>query len=132
VRYFYVISPVASDAAFDEKRSILEEVGKQYDLRPFFPLERNSHLTAPDLVSDIREAAFVIADLSLERPSCYFELGVAEAMKTRVFLLAATDTRIHQVGDQPVTFYANSEQYRHSVREIMNAYLPTSFNAGVI
>jgi hypothetical protein len=35
-------------------------------------------------------AVFVLADLSLERPSCYFELGLAQAVRAHVFVIAAT------------------------------------------
>jgi hypothetical protein len=52
---------------------------------------------------EIRDAAFVIADLTDERPSCYFEAGYAEALPRPVVYIASkqsvlkpgTQTKIH-------------------------------------
>lgn len=52
---------------------------------------------------EIREAAFVIADLTDERPSCYFEAGYAEALPRPIVYIASkqsvlqpgTPTKIH-------------------------------------
>lgn len=119
--HFYVISPVASDTAFADKRVILEEAGGHFGLHPFFPLD-NAYLSKADLLASIRSAALVIADMSFERPSCYFELGLAEGINASVSLLATTGTHIHQVGDRPVHFYSSIEQYRERVLQILRTY----------
>jgi hypothetical protein len=60
----------------------------------------------------MQRAEFVLADLSLERPSCYFELGLAEAANA-FFLVAAAGTPIHQVGNAgKVVFYSDMVQAR--------------------
>jgi hypothetical protein len=78
----------------------------------FFPLERYKSFSLDSARSDLRNAALVIADLSLERPSCYFELGVAQALDVPVQMIAASGTRIHQTATAgTVIFYADLDQY---------------------
>jgi hypothetical protein len=46
-------------------------------IEPFFPFECHSEFSVPATANKMLLAVFVLADLSLERPSCYFELGLA-------------------------------------------------------
>ena len=48
----------------------------------------------------------VVADLTLERPSCYYEVGLAQALNRQVVLVAERGTPIHQAHDRDkVIFY---------------------------
>jgi nucleoside 2-deoxyribosyltransferase len=113
MKYFYVITAVGTDPQFAAKQAILKELGSTYGCEPFFPLQRRGRFDITSCRADIRNADFVLADLSLERPSCYFELGVAEALDVRTAIIAAAGTRIHQVADaQLVSLYASLDEYR--------------------
>jgi hypothetical protein len=46
-------------------------------IEPFFPFERHSEFSVLATANKMLLAVFVLADLSLERPSCYFDLGLA-------------------------------------------------------
>lgn len=60
----------------------------------------------------IMQTDFVIADLSYERPSCYYELGYLQAMKKKVYLLAEQSTVIHQLlTPEQIIFYSNIKEY---------------------
>src|SRR3954470_7831358 len=98
MQYFYSICPVGSDPDFAAKKIILETLGREFGQKPFFPLERHQSFSLDQMGEEVQMAAFVLADLSLERPSCYFELGVAQAFNARVRLIAAEGTTIHQTG----------------------------------
>lgn len=73
---------------------------------------------------EIRRAAFVIADLTDERPSCYFEAGYAEAYGKPVIYTASREsimepgeqTRIHFDIHQNVRFFTNNEQLADHLR----------------
>jgi hypothetical protein len=80
VNYFYVICPVGADDNFQQKKLVLEALGARHKIAPFFPLEQHTYFSVPVVKEDIRRAHFVLADLTKERPSCYFELGLAEAL----------------------------------------------------
>ena len=125
MRYFYVISPVGTDPDFAVKRRILLEAGASADLRPFFPLEAHTRFSVTSAAEDIRNAVFVLADLTLGRPSCYFELGIAEALGHPVEVIAASGTQIHQMGTAgPVRFFADLAEYQRAVESIVDRYGP--------
>jgi hypothetical protein len=118
--YFYVIAPVGADPAFEEKKIILVDLGVGNGMKPWFPLDHHSGLTPAEAVRDMLGAEFVIADLSRERPSCYYELGLADASGADVTLMAETGTRIHQVRDpDKLKFYGDLGVYRRIVGEIL-------------
>lgn len=47
------------------------------------------------ILNHIALAEYVIADLSYERPNCYYELGYAHALNKKIILTASYDTKIH-------------------------------------
>lgn len=67
---------------------------------------------------EIRRAQFVVADLTDERPSCYFEVGYAEALRKPVVFVASKEsvvdpgapTKIHFDIHQNVQFFSNHEE----------------------
>jgi hypothetical protein len=120
--YFYVISPVAADPDFESKRAVIASVGRSLGVQPLFPLDRNPGVALERATEDIRKAKFVLADLTHERPSCYFELGLAEATGVEVGILAKTGTPIHQVGyASQVSFYRTLEDYKRIVTSLLEA-----------
>jgi hypothetical protein len=66
------------------------------------------------------QANRIIADLALERPSCYFEVGLAQSAGLRVDLIAPTGTPIHQVaGRQRVHRYSSPREYEALVHRLV-------------
>jgi hypothetical protein len=62
-----------------------------------------------------------LADLSLERPSCYYELGLAEALGKPVYLIAAEGTDIHQTASRRlVSFYNGQEDFIILLKHILS------------
>lgn len=120
--YFYVISAVAADPDFEAKRAIVARIARSLDLVPLFPLDRSPGIALERASEDIRKARFVLADLSLERPSCYFELGLAEATGVDVDIIAKAGTPIHQVGyASQVNFYRDLDDYKRVLRRLFDA-----------
>src|SRR5262249_36218811 len=82
-----------------------------------------------DLVTRIKkeiyDSAFIIADLTDERPSCYFEGGYAEALSRPVIYVASknsvlkpgTPTKIHFDIHMSVNFFTNQRELREKVRD---------------
>ncbi len=116
MNYFYVICPVGADKDFARKRQILEEVGQTVNMKAFFPMEQHIEFSIEITRSELRKAKLVVADLSHERPSCYFELGVAQALLAPIFVLASKGTQIHQIAESlSVSWFSDLKQYRHLV-----------------
>ena len=112
---------------FDERFEVIEKVisgvgvnGVAIRIDKEHPLE--------DLVGrikkEIRDAIFVIADLTDERPSCYFEAGFAEALGRPVIYVASkqsvsrpgTDTKIHFDIHMNVHFFTNHTQLKEMLK----------------
>jgi len=120
--YFYVIMPVGADQQFADKRSILQRVADKEGLTPYFPFDRTSRMTfdKEKTLSVIRDSDFVLADLSMERPSCYFELGLAQALGKDVYIIARQDTDIHQAHGRGLTrFYKGLSGYEQVVSSVL-------------
>lgn len=72
---------------------------------------------------EIRRANFVLADLTDERPSCYFEVGYAEALGVPVIYAASkqsvvspgSDTRIHFDIHKSINWFTNHEELKEKI-----------------
>lgn len=112
------------DARFEVLESLLGDfntVGIRIDKE--HPLE--------DIVGRIKDeitrAQFVIADLTDERPSCYFEAGYAEALGRPTIYIASKesvvtpgqDTKIHFDIHMNVNFFTNHDELTEKVRAVI-------------
>ena len=116
--YFYVIMPVGADKRFTEKKRIIQKVAQEKNLVPYFPFDRNGNISfdITSTLSSLKDAEFVLADLSRERPSCYFELGLAQAVGKDVYLVAEQGTDIHQAhGRNSTRFYGGLQNYEQVI-----------------
>jgi len=66
----------------------------------------------------IRDASFVIADLTEEKPNCLYELGYAHGLGKRVILTARSGTGLaFDVSQFPCIFYESERDLRQQLRE---------------
>jgi hypothetical protein len=136
VHRVFVIMPIQGEqfGTQDEQR-----IWREYDAR-FEAIEKllgqqnavairiDKEHTLDELVRRIKEeierATFVIADLTDERPSCYFEAGYAEAMKKPIIFVASkesvvnpkTPTRIHFDIHRNVNFFTNNGELKEKLK----------------
>lgn len=76
---------------------------------------------------EIQRADFVVADLTDGRPSCYFEVGYAEALDMPVLFVASResvmspgeDTRVHFDIHQNVQFFGNHDELGKKIRDVI-------------
>lgn len=113
--YFYVIMPISSDPEYDLKGEIIKKVSYNYKMKPFFPFD-STQSNSYNVFSKLSKSSFVFADLSFERPSCYYELGVAQALKKSTFIVARLGTPIHQA-QGAVHYYDGLPRYEELVRK---------------
>lgn len=81
------------------------------------------------ITEGIRNASLVIADLSLERPNVYLEVGFAWGLKKPVILVARQGQKLHfDLSHHKCLFYSNivklSEALEKTIREFAGADLP--------
>jgi hypothetical protein len=118
--YFTIIMPHGCDPNFMEKERIIEEVAKPYLFSPIFPsFIEGTYFNIEEVIARFKGTAFIIADLSYERPSCYYELGIAESFGSKVFIIALEGTDIHQTTHKcDVRYYKDINQYKRLLDEI--------------
>lgn len=125
--YFYLIMPFGSDPQAKLKQRIVCKVGQKHQLHAHFPVYDKS-VPAFSLVltiGDLKRSAFVLADLSLQRPSCYYELGLAEAIGKKTYVIAEQGTDIHQTANRnSVHFYEDL----HHLQAVAEAILRKESN----
>jgi hypothetical protein len=121
----YVIMPVGSDRRYAQRRNAIEAVVREMGLTAHFPADGHDSRVSFDLDRtrrELRRARLVLADLTLERPSCYYEVGLAQALGRRVQLMAEAGTPIHQAhGREDTIFYANLEALSAGLRPVLAA-----------
>lgn len=71
----------------------------------------------------IEEATVVIANLTLARPNCYYELGYAMALEKICIPVAKQGTKLHfNVRTQDCIFYENGLDLRKSLEKVLSAF----------
>ena len=114
-----MIMPVGSDPDYPAKRSVADGVALESGTLVHFPLDGaagveqqfDAELTERDFI----DADLVIADLALERPSCYYELGFAQALGRPTQIIAPEGTHIHQAGGRESAMYYEDLLAYHAV-----------------
>lgn len=123
-----IIMPLGSDPTSASKQQAIRRGAARAGFSARFP---NYPIPARDfelsgLVERLREAIVVLADLTGERPSCYYEIGVAEAIGVPILLVAQIGTHVHQVGNRSrIRFYADLTEL-----EVMSGELLRSIWSG--
>jgi len=109
---------------YDERFQVIEEALQGFDCVAI-RIDKQQHLG--DLVarikSEIHRARFIIADLTDERPSCYFEVGYAAALSRPIIHVASREsvmdpgeqTKIHFDIHSNIRFFTNHEQLADEV-----------------
>jgi hypothetical protein len=104
---------------FDLRFQAIEKLLGKYDA---VAIRIDKEHTLDELVKrikdEIEKSSFVIADLTDERPSCYFEAGYAEALKKPIIFIASKEsvvspkkaTKIHFDIHRNVNFFTNNKE----------------------
>jgi hypothetical protein len=118
-RYF-VIMPSATYPAFKERRELFNNLATALRVEFNIPdYDRAApNFDIKETIATIKTSDGVIADLSFERPSCYFELGIAEAVNANIALVAVKGTVVHQTSlRKSVFFYENMDSLASYLRD---------------
>ena len=118
INIFY-IAPHYVDVNFNKKLQIIEIEAKKHSIKILKGVINNSNEF--DLTKTMRlyhKAHCCIADLSFERPSCYYEIGYMQALNKRIMFIASSGTFIHQI-DGEVNFYSNFSEYKELIKHFL-------------
>jgi len=122
MKKLFVIAPYQIDPNYAKKKDILTQVC--IDLNIQIQIAEDSKtgnsLNAIETVKLIEACDFSIADLSYERPSCYYEIGYLQALNKRVYLISELNTKLHQVlNGESVLIYSDLGNYRKTIDRIL-------------
>lgn len=126
--------PFGSDSNASAKIATIRTLAGKIGLEVHVPAY---DIVAPafDIVSaleEIRLALFMLADLTGERPSCYYELGLAEALGKPVQIIAESGTKIHQTAARStVLYYDRNTGYGDTVMAALAQGLYSTIQANV-
>jgi hypothetical protein len=89
---------------------------------------------------EIHDCRFVIADLTDERPSCYFEVGYAEGLSRPVVYFASkqsvmkpgSQTKIHFDVHMNINFFVNHKELREKLISAIEKNKSKLFSSGPI
>lgn len=108
-RYASIIMPVHSDPSYGVKSAVITRVATRYSWAVLLPKYNpdNPRFDIDQALRALSQVSLVVADLSRERPSTYFELGLVEALRIPVRVIAELGTEIHQTSHRDnIRFYA--------------------------
>jgi hypothetical protein len=121
----YFIMPVGSDPEYARKRRTLKGILDRNGRVGHFPLEQLPYceFDLKHTIEDMAAAEQIIADLALERPSCYFEIGLAQGAGRDVLLIAPEGAAIHQVaGRGRVRYYKGQRGYELLMESLISSF----------
>ncbi|MEM7395785.1 MAG: hypothetical protein AAF492_25920 [Verrucomicrobiota bacterium] len=110
-----VIMPLGKDQAVISKRRVLSDLFGDSIWLPEINEAVDPAFDLKSTIARLGDVCFVIADLSYERPSCYYELGIVQGLGIPTFLIAKKDTVLHQHHGR-VHRYGGIEEYKKIVR----------------
>ena len=118
MKIFY-IAPQYFDTEFDIKYQIIKKIALEHNVQILHGLKSDEkQFDLEHTMQLYNEADFFIADLSFERPSCYYEVGFVQGLDKEVRLIAFVDTQLHQVkGD--VLKYSSIKEYEKLIERII-------------
>lgn len=114
---------------YDARFEVIEKLLGKYDA---VAIRIDKEHTLDELVKRIKEeiekSQFVIADLTDERPSCYYEAGYAEALRKPIVFVASkesvvnprTQTKIHFDIHRNVNFFTNTQELRTKLKAALD------------
>lgn len=99
--------PVGFDDRANKKMDAIASIAEKYGCSAIFPEHENSYpaFSLNTTVQKFKKSAFVLVDLSFERPSCYYELGIVETLGIPAYIIAEVGTAIHQTANRAFVHY---------------------------
>lgn len=128
--YAYIIMPISADPDYEEKKKRLLSAANRAEINAHFPIDdsaadKSGSFDLEKTLEDLSASAGVLADLTFERPSCYYELGLAQALRKPTVLIARSGEHIHQAHNRgSLREYVSLDDYEQLAYDAMNTLKP--------
>ena len=111
----------------DLYKDVLIPVCDSFDYHPVRADECfTSSMIIQDIIREISEASIIIADITMDNPNVFYELGYAHALNKPTILLADADKRQHlpfDVSGYRTIFYSNSIAGKKEIEKNLRKYI---------
>jgi len=113
-KYVFVIMPFENEPKFIETLESFKEVCKKFQYHCSRVDEQNTNSRIiPEIFSRIKKSAFIIADLSEQKPNIYYELGFAQGLDIPVVATAKKGTILpFDVADIPTIYWDTQKELK--------------------
>lgn len=108
---------IAFHESMEPVYALLKELGNNFNLKVIRVKDVKDDFRITDrIISLINRSKFIIADLSLEKPNVYFELGYARGIGKRIITICNKRSDIHfDVKDWTCLFYSDMDDLRKNI-----------------
>ena len=116
----FTIMPAGQIRDYKRKVAVLELIAKTFDIKIRLPkYDRDKpRFNLSKTLAELMASELVLVDLTHERPSCYYELGLAEALGRPLMIVARLRTPIHQTSLRShVLFYRTIRDFEELITE---------------
>lgn len=124
-RFLLIMMIDPQRAEVDDVKTTIQEEFARFNIRAVRAddIEHSGEITHR-ILEEIRSAEFLIADVSGERPSIYYEMGYAHAVGKRVILYRKKGERLHfDLSVHNCPEYASMTELRDKLRKRLTAIL---------
>lgn len=126
-RHVFVAMSFSGEPHFEDAFESIQQVclEYQYQARRITDAEAIDRIV-PEIIAGIKRSAFVIVDVSEEKPNVYYELGFAQGAGKRVIVTAFKGTTLpFDISDVSVIFWEGQKQLREKLKDRMQAIAST-------
>lgn len=120
---FIIMAMLEDEPVLDDIHYTIKRVSESYNLKPE-RVDDNFGLGQINLkiLNHIKLAEYIIADLTFERPNCYYEIGYAHALDKKVILTARKGTFVHfDISSLNVLFYSSMLELENKLKKALNS-----------
>ena len=118
--YLFVIMPINGDPLLEDTFDAIKTVSEKLNLNAERIDDIPSKIISEKILSSIRIAEFIVADVTLERPNCYYEVGYAHALGKNTILIAKEGTEVHfDIKGHQILFYKNAVR----LKELLESHI---------
>jgi predicted Rossmann-fold nucleotide-binding protein len=115
----FVIMSFKVSGQYKDLYASIQRVCKEYEYEAKRVDESNLFKRIiPEIMKQLRQSAFVIADVTEQKANVFYELGFADGVGKEVILVAKAGTELpFDVGDVPVLFWDSFTEFEEGLRK---------------
>jgi hypothetical protein len=126
-RDVFIVMSFKTSAANKDLKTAIERACKEHGFVARRVDESNDlRRVVPEIIRGIRQSAFVVADVTEERPNVYWEVGLATGMDKDLIIVAKQGTTLpFDINDVPVIFWEGFTEFEEQLNKVVGRMAQT-------